>query len=301
MSYILNMVLSQEQQRNHNWQHQQDPNYREQARLAAIQRRAPKRQLLRQNSANTESEPSNSDAVLQIDPDEESVKNNINEDHRPWMTVQRSISTTQKGGEKMGLCCFNGKKIAPPLPPPPHCIQALMYHAPILANKLSAYSHSLNNLFAFTALGTTGQFVHFETGISAVSITGRTYHWVLNAARDQNSIHWFLYDELCLFHDVDEGIPTALELTETSSNGDFAAIIHAENTANVQPRSVLIWQHSDYQPMFMSIYSRHYEPLQYPLLFLHGTLGWGLPSDIGNLNLDDKNVIGFTQMQWYRN
>ncbi|KIJ29972.1 hypothetical protein M422DRAFT_268538 [Sphaerobolus stellatus SS14] len=108
---------------------------------------------------------------------------------------------------------------------------------------------------------------------------------------------------LVLFHQIHENIPAALELQEASTNGDFAALIHAGNTVNVQLRSILIWHNSENEPTFMSIYSCHYEPLQYPLLFPHGTLGWGLPNNTTNLNLDsdDESVLGFSQMQWYQN
>ncbi|KIJ40641.1 hypothetical protein M422DRAFT_109402, partial [Sphaerobolus stellatus SS14] len=127
-------------------------------------------------------------------------------------------------------------------------------------------------------------------------------YWIRNVRADLMDVNPYVR-HLRLFHQVNEGIPTAIELTEASSNGDFAAVIHAGNTTNVQPRSILIWRNSDDEPSFMSIYSWHYEPLQFPLLFPHGTLGWGLPNSAANLNLDadDENVLGFTQMQWYRN
>ena len=43
---------------------------------------------------------------------------------------------------------------------------------------------------------------------------------------------------------------------------------------------------------------RHYEPLQYPLLFPHGDLGWGLTSD-GDGQL--HNMSSLTQREWYKN
>jgi hypothetical protein len=47
------------------------------------------------------------------------------------------------------------------------------------------------------------------------------------------------------------------------------------------------------QPRFVPILSCQYEPLQYPLLFPHGTPGWGV------LESSQKN-LPCTQIQWYR-
>ena len=63
------------------------------------------------------------------------------------------------------------------------------------------------------------------------------------------------------------------------ATGDFAAIMYANNSTDVRPQSVVIWHNSQNNPSFIPIFSRHYEPLQYPILFPHGNLGWGLCSD----------------------
>ncbi|KIJ31693.1 hypothetical protein M422DRAFT_266593 [Sphaerobolus stellatus SS14] len=349
------MPLSRGQQRERNRQHRQDERYREQARLAAAQHRARRRQT--HTTSNVADSDNNS--APKIEQQSEQINQGPHtENNTPWwITFKQMFHHRRRGlcddltwdrtcqhcgarllkGERAGFCCNNGKKIVPPLPQLPPQIWELMNNAPILANKISSYSRSLNNLFAFTAIGTTGRFVRFETGTFSVAITGRTYHRILDVAQHQSSIHWFLYDEheceqrgqqynvpaiwirsvradleevnpyvntFRLFQNVNEEIPAAIELTEASTNGDFAAIIHAGNiAANVQPRSVLIWRNSENEPSFMPIYSRHYEPLQYLLLFPHGTLGWGLPNNTRDLNIDadDENVLGFTQMQWYRN
>jgi hypothetical protein len=58
-----------------------------------------------------------------------------------------------------------------------------------------------------------------------------------------------------------------------------------------------MWRNRDPEPTFMPIYSRHYEPLQYPLLFPHGTPGWGLTmTGSGSYN----NTLALTQRVWYR-
>ena len=48
--------------------------------------------------------------------------------------------------------------------------------------------------------------------------------------------------------------------------------------------------------MFFPIFSRHYEPLQYPLLFPHGTPGWGLTEDAAG---HETNTLQLTQHEWY--
>ncbi|CAG8545493.1 4472_t:CDS:1, partial [Gigaspora margarita] len=38
---------------------------------------------------------------------------------------------------------------------------------------------------------------------------------------------------------------TILELCENTSIGEIAAIIYANNTVNIHPRSITIWHHTD--------------------------------------------------------
>jgi hypothetical protein len=195
---------------------------------------------------------------------------------------------------------------------------------------LSTRSRRLNNLFCLTAIGATNGFTHFETGISSVSITGRTYHRIFDISDETHSLHWFLYDEnerhnqgrdysvpprwiqalkndlddhnpyvshLQAFKSVDDAAPAALELCDVSSNGDFAAVMHPPVSTRFKPRSILVWHNNREQPKFISIFSRHYEPLQYPLLFPHGSPGWGLTEDpSGKLT----RSLPFTQRLWYR-
>lgn len=195
---------------------------------------------------------------------------------------------------------------------------------------LSAKSRALNNLFAFTAIGASQHFHHFETGPASVAITGRTYHRMFDIADTTHSLHWFLYDgaqrqaqgqkfdvphqwtsavdaalqnvnpyltQLRRFSTLPSEQPTALELSDVSSHGDFAAVLHAANSTAIDRRSIVIWRNRDAQPTFVPIYSRHYEPLQYPVLFPHGSPGWGLKhTATGHLT----NCLPLTQRQWYR-
>jgi hypothetical protein len=85
----------------------------------------------------------------------------------------------------------------------------------------------------------------------------------------------------------------ALELQGPSANGDFAVLAHIANSTSFQPRSIVIWKHRDAEPEFINLLSPHYEPMQYPLLFPHGELGWGLDSR-------GQRLRDMTQIEWYR-
>jgi hypothetical protein len=62
--------------------------------------------------------------------------------------------------EKMSWCCDGGRRILPRLLPPyPVTFQHWLDIAPV---SISAISRRLNNLFAFSAIGATEGFVHFE-------------------------------------------------------------------------------------------------------------------------------------------
>jgi Helitron helicase-like domain at N-terminus len=232
-------------------------------------------------------------------------------------------------GESVTFCCNKGKWFPPPLPALPPSIENVIENSPS-RNTLSSRSRCLNNLFCFTALGATQHFQHFATGLASVAITGRTYHRLFDITDNTHSLHWYLYDSLDRrqhaetlnvpndwtsaidnalqsvnpyvrslrrFSSLPSGTTNALELSDVGSNGDFAAILHAGNSSNIQPRSVVIWQNRAADPTFISIYSRHYEPLQYPVLFPHGTPGWGLSETATGQQI---NTLPLTQRQWYR-
>lgn len=190
---------------------------------------------------------------------------------------------------------------------------------------------AINNHFSFAGIGIAeGDFIHFPTGGSAgppvVAITGRTYHRIRDASFTQHSIHWFLYDETARqdsairfgisstiiqaiaddLRDANAYVHTlshlqqpsrtphvALELRDVSSNGDFAAVMHAADSTDIQPRSVVIYKRGEHgQPTFVNILSRHYEPMHYVLFFPHGEPGWGLTTLDG--------VSQLSQIKWYR-
>ena len=92
------------------------------------------------------------------------------------------------------------------------------------------------------------------------------------------------------FHSVPDTTPIFIELKNSTADGEVTAIIHVANLHSIKPRSVYIHRKATgAMAEEVSILSSHYEPLQYPLLFPHGTPGW-------SPNLQPK----ISQITWYR-
>ena len=246
--------------------------------------------------------------------------------------------------EKLGWCCDRGRRTLPRLPDYPADFHSWLQ----VSNTISTLSRRLNNLFAFSAIGATEGFVHFG-GLANVVLTGRVYHRLLNLAEGEHSLRWFLYDETArnrsaVEHGVpvdviervrvllesvnpyvstirhaldqvaDNQIPVSIELRHLPAGGEVAAIVNTQNLMNVHPRKVVFFRSGIDRPRYVHILSRHYEPLQYPLLFPHGTPGWGwsptFPFPERQLGGQDEerdglDLIGgptcrYTQIQWYR-
>jgi hypothetical protein len=121
--------------------------------------------------------------------------------------------------------------------------------------------------------------------------------WSEAVAEDLDAVNPYLH-HLRRFASVPSSGTSALQISEFGSNGDFAAVMHAANSTAISPRAIVIWRNRDAAPSFVPIYSRHYEPLQFPLLFPHGTPGWGL-QDNGGPHL--VNLLSLTQREWYKN
>jgi hypothetical protein len=78
-----------------------------------------------------------------------------------------------------------------------------------------------------------------------------------------------------------------IQPAHVTAGGELAAIINTQNVnlSSVHPRKVVFFRSGTDTPRYVHIFSRHYEPLYqtciaidtlwYPLLFPHGTPGWG--------------------------
>ena len=90
-----------------------------------------------------------------------------------------------------------------------------------------------------------------------------------------NAVNSYIGELHHAFHLVPDTTPIFIELENSTANGEVAAIIHVANLHSIKPRSIYIHRKATgTMAEEVSILSSYYEPLQYPLLFPHGTLGW---------------------------
>jgi hypothetical protein len=107
-------------------------------------------------------------------------------------------------GERIHDQCFvcgpKGVHYQPPLPAYPEEWNTFIHHRRTADN-----SRKLKNIFTLTAIAVyAGDFMKFDSGISAVTLSGgRTYHRILPAHEGQHAIRWFIYDPLAIFSQGD--------------------------------------------------------------------------------------------------
>lgn len=83
-----------------------------------------------------------------------------------------------------------------------------------------------------------------------------------------------------------------LMIQDAGNGHEIAALYHVGNSPMPSPRNVYIRCASDAMPLHINILNSLYEPLQYPLLFPHGSEGWGL-----HLRESDSR---WTQREYYK-
>lgn len=220
-------------------------------------------------------------------------------------------------GEQPGFCCGpNGSRYhdVPPLPPLPSEIEAIATHP-----QISALSCVLNLIFSFASLETTHPFPTISGPPGFLAIQGRVYHRI-RPTHQNSAIRWLLFDGFTQntpYSDLATSLPpdwipsvqrallsvnpfvcavrhlshlSALECPQAElilmdSGKEIAAVISLNNTARneVQARHLIISRINGQNQTIPTI-SRLWEPLAYPLLFPHGTLGWGLvDNNISNI------------------
>ena len=241
-------------------------------------------------------------------------------------------------GETPGFCCGRaGQHFAkiPSLPPLPPEFDTLIAHPDI-----SHSSRVLNLIFSFAALETTHPFPSLRGGPSFFAIQGKIYHRI-RPSHPNSCIRWLLYDgfmaKKCPFQEwaatlppswiasvkkalrrhnpfvrqiqlLSRNIPrcpsTSLILYDSGAD-EVAALINNDNTTamHVHTRSLRICT-TDNNVQYVPVTSRLWEPLAYPLLFPHGTLGWGIaPSSNSENQQQPSNIntdVTTTQMWYYR-
>lgn len=241
-------------------------------------------------------------------------------------------------GEQSGFCCgpggarFGDVRPLPPLPPE--------YNTFLSDSRISHLSRLLNLILSFASLETTQRFPENDGPPGFMAIQGRVYHRV--RPNHQNSaVRWLLYDgflntlpphrEADWFDMVPPEWVTAFKnallrvnslasnlrflgqlghsnaqlILEDTGTAEIAAILSYSNTSQseIKARRMIVVK-KDGENQAISTVSRYWEPLAYPLLFPHATLGWGVVGTMHDNRLDhptDPNTdIPTTQMWHYR-
>ena len=103
---------------------------------------------------------------------------------------------------------------------------------------------------------------------------------------------------------VSRDYPNAELILQDSGAAEVAAIMSYDNTtqSQIKARRLIISRRSGTNQAISTV-SRLWEPLAYPLLFPHGTLGWGLSGNHQHVphSIDDNNTEGdaVTTQMWH--
>ncbi|KIJ64991.1 hypothetical protein HYDPIDRAFT_27728 [Hydnomerulius pinastri MD-312] len=238
-------------------------------------------------------------------------------------------------GEDAGFCCgLNGSRFhdVPPLPPLPPQIEALTQHLDI-----SSLSRILNLVFSFASLETTHAFPENNGAPGFLAIQGRVYHRV-RPNHTNSAVRWLLYDGFMQnvphadwaatlppgwINAVREALwevnpfvaalrelniasthcPTASLILHDAGAAEVAAIMSFDNTSTseIKSRRLVISRVNGRNQRIPTV-SRLWEPLAYPLLFPHGSLGWGLfgsNSDVVQGAAPTQDVDHATTQIWH--
>ena len=240
-------------------------------------------------------------------------------------------------GERPGFCCGpGGSKYhqVPPLPPLPAQYQLFLDH-----HDISRHSRILNLIFSIATLETSHSFPNIDGPPGFLAIQGRVYHRV-RPTHTNSAVRWLLYDgfmqnvphptwaallpspwidavrhaliafnpfvaALQQYSFISSQYPNAELVLQDSGAAEIAAIMSYNNTtqSQIKARRLIISRQNGHSQAIPTI-SRLWEPLAYPLLFPHGTLGWGLIGDRHHVtqsaNDDDGADVVTTQIWYYR-
>lgn len=238
-------------------------------------------------------------------------------------------------GERPGFCCAKGTRDGEVQPLPPLPVE---YNTVINHPSLSSLSRVLNLIFSFASLETTHPFPEINGPPGFVAIQGKVYHRV-RPTHQNSAVRWLLYDGFmdgfaphtnwadiipapwlnsvrsALFRinpfvaglrSLNQiGAPDVSLVLEDTGTAEIAAVMAYDNTTQAQikaRRLVISRQNGSNQKI--STVSRFWEPLAYPLLFPHGTLGWGVIGTGTDVRWDAPQDVGVdaptTQMWHYR-
>ncbi|TFY79296.1 hypothetical protein EWM64_g4717 [Hericium alpestre] len=225
-------------------------------------------------------------------------------------------------GESATFCCNGGKYIAPPLPPlPANFDPVLSYRKISQESRRLNNTFAFTSIGATDGHGPGRGGFYNQVLPAYVAAHGRVYHRLFAGNHGgEHALKWYLFDELDqqlqsgmqwqlpenvvlstrrgLF-DVNPFIReirslaaeataavASIDIRAHVAQGEVSALLCLDNTTSVTPRQVRIWPYNTEEFQYINSLSRLYEPLQYPILFPHGTLGWTPP-----LNVHDDDDI----------
>ena len=231
-------------------------------------------------------------------------------------------------GEKAGFCCGNrGSHLhdVAPLPPLPPSYQTICNHP-----QISTLSRKLNLIFSFASMESSHAFPsQTANGMVAVQgkvyhrvrpeHENSSIRWILYDSSMQDIPHHLpheaiaqqlpvqiiqsfwnalvsvnpLVSALRLLASINPSqLPNAqLILHDAGLTNEIAAIMSFDNTTQhgIRPRRIIITRTSGTE-QYVPNYSRLWEPLSYPLLFPHGTLGWGRQGSMSDIDNRQQNT-----------
>ena len=170
---------------------------------------------------------------------------------------------------------------------------------------LQKCSRKYNNIFSMSAIGATGYFETKKTGLSNVTLHGRSYHRMLNGNDDSGPLRWFLNDGQYAKNSASE-VGANLEIVEklrlilwdcnpllkefkrlaedpveearlelsVNSSEEIAAIIIPDRNDLVKKKTIVCWKKTTNKPTFIQATNPLYMPLHYVLICPLGTPGW---------------------------
>jgi hypothetical protein len=207
--------------------------------------------------------------------------------------------------------------------------------------RISHLSRILNLMLSFASLETTQPFPQIDGPPGFIAIQGRVYHRV-RPNHNNSAVRWLLHDgflETNPPHQSSDwfaslppdwitafknallrinsfaqnlrflgqlnmmGQTNARLILEDTGTSEIAAIMSYSNTtqAEIKARRMIVVI-VDGQNQSVSTVSRYWEPLAYPLLFPHGTFGWGIIGTTHDIRLDqplDPNTDIPTTQMWH--
>jgi hypothetical protein len=223
------------------------------------------------------------------------------------LTINQVLTGERTAGDSCFVCGKAGDHALPPLRPYP-----VEWNSFIESPNLARHSRQLNMCFTLTAMGVHGgSWMKFPSGLSSVTLNGgRTYHQLFAADQADHPLRWFVHDmealrtrsrelelpsmwvehalaglrrvnpfvskleNLSQNADFDEQLAVHLDVPQSVSAGDVAALISIAPVGRPAPRLYMVRLKGSGERQFLHHTSPLREPLHYPLLLPYGTAGW---------------------------